>query len=65
LQYKSSAPEREPVEATVDGMTIPSFISFFEEDEIIEKYQKEREKIKKKYKDKNFLDVTLTKLIQG
>lgn len=43
---------------------LPSFISFEMKDSKIEQYQKEREKIQKMYKGKNFLQYTLDILTQ-
>ena len=41
---------------------IPGFISFTEDDEIVEQHQKDKEKICQIYKKKNLLDVTLKRL---
>jgi len=49
-------------EATIEKMPIPTFASFFEDDEMIEKYTRERDKIKKIYQGQDFLDLTLSKL---
>ena len=49
-------------EATIDRLSLPSFASFFDEDEMIEKYTRERDRIKKIYQGKDFLDLTLCKL---
>jgi hypothetical protein len=49
-------------DATIDHLLLPSFVSFFDEDEMIEKYTKERERIKKNYRGKDFLDTTMRKL---
>lgn len=48
--------------STIENLTLPAFISFFEKDEVIEKYQKEREVIRSEYQGKNFLEYTLQKL---
>ncbi len=49
--------------ATFDKLSIPIFASFSEaEDEMIEKYKKEREAIRAIYEDRNFLTLTLQKL---
>ena len=45
-----------------NNLTLPAFTSFFKEDEVIEKYKKEREAIRAEYEGKNFLDYTLQKL---
>lgn len=50
-------------EATLDHLSLPVFASFSKHDKMIEKYKKEREEIKKTYVGKDFLDVTLKKLI--
>ena len=49
-------------EATIDRLSIPAFASFFDEDEVVEKYTRERDKIKKIYQGQDFLDLTLSKL---
>ncbi len=49
-------------EAKIERLPIPIFASFFDEDEIVEKYNRERDKIKKIYQGKDFLDLTLRKL---
>lgn len=43
---------------------IPGFISFTQDDEIVEQYQKDKEKIHKIYKKKDLLEVTLKRLIR-
>lgn len=50
--------------STLDHFPIPIFATFSEEgkDEMIEKYKKEREEIRKIYSGKNFVDLTLEKL---
>jgi hypothetical protein len=35
--------------SSLENLTLPAFMSFFEEDEVIEKYKKEREAIRKEY----------------
>ena len=47
---------------SIQNFPIPSFISFDDNDEVVEKYKKERAYIQEVYKDKDFLDVTLEKL---
>lgn len=49
-------------ESNLQNLTLPAFMSFFKNDEIIAKYKKEREAIRNEYKGKNFLDYTLQKL---
>lgn len=46
----------------LDNFEIPSFVSFNDNDEIIQRYRIEREKIRNNYKNKNFLDFTLKRL---
>jgi hypothetical protein len=48
--------------SSLENLILPSFMSFFEEDEVIEKYKKEREAIRNEYRGKDFLDYTLQKL---
>ena len=51
-------------QATLKNFPIPIFASFANgKDEVIEKYEKEREQIKKIYKGKDFLETTLKKLM--
>ena len=51
--------------ATFDKLSLPIFASFSEsEDEVIEKYKREREIIREVYEDKDFLALTLQKLTQ-
>jgi hypothetical protein len=49
--------------STIKNLTLPAFVSFFKEDEIIEKYKRERKAIQEEYQGKNFVDLTLEKLI--
>ena len=52
--------------ATLKNFQIPIFASFANgKDEVIEKYEKEREQIKKIYKGKDFLETTLQKLMES
>jgi hypothetical protein len=48
--------------SNLENLTVPGFMSFFENDEVIEKYKKEREAIRAEYQGKDFLDYTLQKL---
>lgn len=51
--------------ATFDKLSLPIFASFSEgEDEVIEKYKREREMIRSVYENKDFLNMTLQKLTQ-
>jgi hypothetical protein len=51
--------------ATFDKLCLPIFASFSQgEDEVIEKYKREREMIKTRYEDKDFLTLTLQMLTQ-
>ncbi len=47
---------------TPSSFPIPGFISFTKDDEMIEQYKKEKEKIKKEYRNKDFVYFTLEKL---
>ncbi len=51
--------------SNLENLTVPAFMSFFENDEIIEKYKKEREAIRSEYQEKDFLGYTLQKLTSG
>ena len=52
--------------ATLEKLTLPIFASFSDgEDEVIQKYQKEREAIQAVYEGRDFLAVTLQKLTQA
>jgi hypothetical protein len=52
--------------ATFDKLSLPIFASFSEgEDEVIEKYKREREIIREMYDDKDFLVLTLQKLTRA
>lgn len=51
------------VKFSLTHLEIPSFISFDENDEMIEHYKKERARIQNIYKGKDFLDVTLERLV--
>ncbi|MCI0381693.1 MAG: hypothetical protein L0207_01385 [Chlamydiae bacterium] len=50
------------VRIDLNNFAIPSFISFEDQDEVVEKYKKERKRIRKIYKGKDFLDFTLEKI---
>jgi hypothetical protein len=51
--------------ATFDKLCLPIFASFSQgEDEVIEKYKREREMIKTRYEDKDFLTLTFQMLMQ-
>lgn len=50
------------IKYTIDNFDIPDFISFDDNDLIIEKYKEERTKIQQLYKGKDFLNMTLKKL---
>lgn len=50
------------VHISAENFTIPPFVSFEKDDEMIQRYQKERDEIKAVYKGKDFLDLTLRKL---
>ena len=51
--------------ATLDKLTLPIFASFSDgQDEVIEKYRKEREAIRDTFEDKDFVTLTLHKLTQ-
>ena len=47
---------------SIKTLDIPPFMSFEENDEIIERYQREKTRIQKLYSRKNFLDLTLDRL---
>ncbi len=47
---------------SVNNFLLPSFISFTEDDETVYNYQSEREKIRRIYKNKDLLKITLEKL---
>lgn len=58
----SNAPIQRKEAYSIQDFPIPAFISFDENDEIVEKYKKERAYIQEVYKGKDFLDVTLKRL---
>lgn len=60
----SNPPPRGQVQISAKKFNTPSFVSFIDEDEMIETYNKEREKIRDIYQDKNRLDLTLEKLLR-
>lgn len=49
--------------STLENLTLPAFMSYFQEDEVIQRYKTERESIRNEYQGKDFLDYTLQKLI--
>ena len=60
----SNPPIKGKVKFALSNLEIPSFISFDENDEIIDQYKKQRLYIQNIYKGKDFLDATLEKLMQ-
>lgn len=52
------------IKFTIDNFQIPSFMSFNKIDPIIDIYKEERALIKKIYKDKDFLDLSMQKLTE-
>jgi len=52
------------IKFTIDNLLLPAFASFNEFDDVVDQYKNERKKIKEIYKDRNFLDLTLQKLIE-
>lgn len=50
---------------TIEDLELPSFAYFDTNNEVKEKYEREREKIQKIYKNKDFLQVTLDKLTES
>ena len=48
--------------STIKNLTLPAFASFFKDDDVIEKYKKERAVIQSEYRDKDFLGLTLQHL---
>ncbi len=49
-------------ESSIEDLTLPGFVSFFEEDDVVEKYKMERKMIQRKYRGKDFLQLTLENL---
>ncbi len=49
--------------STIENLTLPMFVSFFENDEVIENYKRERAKIQREYSRKDFLNHTLERLM--
>lgn len=43
----------------LDNFEIPAFVLFDEEDGTMQKYRAERKKIRKRYRNQSFLDLTL------
>jgi len=60
-EFSESVPFGE-LKIGLDNFEIPSFVSFNDNDETIQKYQIEREKIRNQYKNEQFLDLTLKRL---
>lgn len=58
----SNPPLQGQVRISIDNFIIPSFISFSDEDDTIARYVAERDKIKKTYRTKDRLQLTLHKL---
>lgn len=58
----SSSREQIKVKFSIDHFDIPSFISFGEYDDVVEKYKEERSRIKQMYQGHDFLDLILKKL---
>lgn len=59
----SEQPLRGKVEITLKNFQIPAFVSFDDNDPIIDRYKKERERIQDIYKSRDFLDFTLQRLM--
>lgn len=49
-------------DTSLDNFPLPVFASFIKNDPIIKKYEKERRMIKQRYKNKDFVQLTLEKL---
>ena len=58
----SNPPPKGQTRLSSDNFILPSFASFTNEDQVIKRYEKERKKIKKTYKGKDLLQLTLQKL---
>lgn len=52
-------------DATIEHFRLPVFASFFEEDEMKSKYEKERKQIQQIYRHKDFVDTSLQRLTHG
>ena len=64
-QFPSRSSNPEPkgmVSITAQNFILPTFVSFSDEDEVIERYKIEREKILQIYRKGDRLDITLQKL---
>ncbi len=48
----------------LNNFELPSFVSFFDQDPVVERYKKEREQIKQTYKRDDFLQLTLKRLTE-
>lgn len=59
----SDEPLHGKVKFSPDTFEIPAFVSFDENDAMIDYYKKERERIQKIYKGNDFLNLTLQKLL--
>ncbi|MDX8430214.1 MAG: hypothetical protein SNF33_00155 (plasmid) [Candidatus Algichlamydia australiensis] len=44
---------------TISNFPIPAFASYFENDPVVRKYEKERKQIQRLYRGKDFVDMTL------
>ncbi|OJU81754.1 MAG: hypothetical protein BGO10_07665 [Chlamydia sp. 32-24] len=62
--YDFSPPPKKVVRYSIDAFNLPAFISFEEKDKVVEKYRKERDEIKKRFKNKDFLDVVIDALCE-
>jgi hypothetical protein len=52
------------VKIGLNNFELPSFISFFDQDQVVERYRKEREQIREIYKRKDFVEFTLKHLTE-
>lgn len=62
--HSSNPPPSGQVQITAKKFNTPSFVSFIDQDEMIQTYNNEREKIRAIYQDKNRLNLTLEKLLR-
>jgi hypothetical protein len=60
--HLSQKPLKGKINFSIHNFEIPAFVSFDENDEIVERYQSERDRIRKIYRGKDFLELTLRKL---
>lgn len=65
LSYRGSNERAGYIAPTIEDLELPGFIYFDVDNEVKEKYEREREKIQKIYKNKDFLKVTLDKLTES